>query len=781
MKPTRPRISRAAVLAFVVSAFAASAASSKVVEYDLVIATQSVNYTGESVEALTVNGGIPGPVLEFTEGDTARIRVRNELDGWSSVHWHGLLLPAAQDGVPGVTFAGIAPHSTFTYEFPIRQAGTYWYHSHSGFQEQRGVYGSIVIHPRGGERHQADHDYVAVLSDWTNESPVRVMGLLKSGNEWFAVKRGTNQSVVGALWRGRIVDFFQREWESMPDNEISDVAYDTLLINGKLDERFAAKPGETVRLRIINASAASYQFVEFAGGPMKVIAADGLDVEPFDIDRLLVAIAETYDVLLTLPSDGAFELRASSRDGSGSVTALLGSGERIAAPAVPQPDYYQNAMNAGYWKAMMRTAWDVEGSVTLYPPGEAPPHTDMADMHAMPGMHDMAGMGETAGMHDAAGMHAMPGMHDMAGMHDADLMDAPDAGGSMPGHEKDPMPSASPPKGHAGMKMAPATPGRPKPPYERLRSTEDTTIAGPRPTRVIELNLTGDMGRYVWSMNGRTLHPDNTIRIHKGERVRFVMSNRTMMSHPMHLHGHFFRVLNGQGARAPLKHTVDVAPMATTVIEFDANEEKDWFFHCHVLYHMAGGMERIVHYEGTEVDAATLKAREKLYAPKWYTFGEVGLLSSMTGGAVQVSSTRHIFEFGWEAGFQEDIYDLTGAYNYYWNRYFQPFVGVNAWKEAPYGDGVRGVLGFSWLLPLNVRTSVWVGTDASFRWQAEKELQITRRLKAFGEVQYDTVTKWEWTAGGEFTINRYAALTGQYSSEYGVGAGFRIYFSAPAF
>ncbi|MFP6639416.1 MAG: multicopper oxidase domain-containing protein, partial [Myxococcota bacterium] len=323
------------VLVLGLCSLAALRGEAKVVEVELTIASGEVDFSGDVVEALTVNGGIPGPTLEFTEGDVARIHVRNELDVPSSVHWHGLLVPNPQDGVPLVTFPGIPAHSVFTYEFPIRQAGTYWYHSHSGLQEQRGVYGSIVIHPRDGPLHAADHDYVVVLSDWTDENPDHVMGLLKSENDWYAVKRNTNQSVWGALRRGQFGDYLRRDWESMPENEISDVAYDRFLIDGRTDRHFAAKPGETVRLRIINAGSATYFYMQFAGGNMTVIAADGQDVVPFETERFLIAIAETYDVLITVPGEGNYELRATAQDGSGFVNALIGSGKRVVAPNIP--------------------------------------------------------------------------------------------------------------------------------------------------------------------------------------------------------------------------------------------------------------------------------------------------------------------------------------------------------------------------------------------------------------------------------------------------------------
>jgi FtsP/CotA-like multicopper oxidase with cupredoxin domain len=677
---------------------------------ELTISTSTVNFTGTPVEALTVNGSVPGPTLHFREGQIARIHVHNDLDIPSSVHWHGLLLPADMDGVPYVSFPGIAPHSTFIYEFPLKQAGTYWYHSHSGLQEQRGVYGAIVIHPRNGApTPPTDADHVLVLSDWTNANPDRVLGLLKSGNDYYSIRRGTNQHVWGAIRRGRLTDFLRREWRSMPDNEISDVAYDRFLINGRPESWIPANPGDRIRLRLVNAGASTYFYVQFAGGPMTVVAADGLDVEPFVTDRLLISIAETYDVIVRVPQNGTFEFRATAMDGSGSTSAFIDAGDqRFAAPDVPKPDYYQNTTNAGFLRAMWQTAWAVRGRTTVG--GErANPNT--------------------------------PGMH---------------------------------------MEMAPPAPGRPATPYAELVSPESTVIAGTRPVREVVLHLTGDMERYVWSMNGKTLSEQHEIPIKKGEVVRFVMINRTMMHHPMHLHGHFFRVLNGRGDRSPLKHTVDVAPMATTVIEFKANAEKDWFFHCHLLYHLVGGMARVVHYEGTEVDAATAAVRPELYDDPWYAFGEVSVLSQMSYGSAQISNTRNLVSVEWEGNWEGE-YDAFGGYTRYINRYLSLFGGVNAYDEGAGEDDVRGVFGLSLLLPLNIRSSVWGGTDGSLRWTARKELQLTRRLAAFGEGQYDTVTDWEWIAGGEFVLNKHLSVVGQYHSDYGAGAGLRARFWSGGF
>lgn len=694
---------------------ATTTAQAKVVEVNLTLDVEDVDKTGETVQGITVNGQIPGPLLEFTEGDTAVIHVHNKQKGWASVHWHGLLVPPQMDGVPYVSFPGIPPESTFTYEFPIIQSGTYWYHSHTGFHEQRGVYGPIVIRPKGEEKLPSVPDYdreqVIVLSDWTNENPHMVMGLLKSQSEWYSIVRNANQSLLGAIWNGRLVDFLSREWESMPANEISDVAYDGFLMNGATEQLFPAGPGEKVRVRIVDGSSSTYFYLTYGCGPMTIVEADGQPVDPVEVDRLLISVAETYDLILDVPPGKACELLASSQDGSGKVAGVFGKGEPAPAPEVPFPNYYINTMDAGYFPAMWRTAWDVGGSVEVYEPEEA---------------------------------EKIQGM----------------------------------PKGTMKMGM-PMQEGRPMNPYKLLRNPDDTRLSEPRPLRVVKLKLTGDMDRYVWSMNGEIIGPENTIRIKKGERVRFEMSNRTMMNHPMHLHGHFFRVINGQGANAPLKHTINVAPMETTVIEFDANEEKDWFFHCHILYHMAGGMERIVHYEGTEVDAATMASRPNAYKDRWYAFGSVGAMSQMTQGQAQFANTYNIIGADFEVGYKDGQYDVTGAYSRYINRYLSPFAGVNAFYDTSYGRDVRGVFGFSWLLPMNAPTAVWVGTDGSFRWTLTKEMFITRRLVAAGNIEYDTTTEWEYTGAAEYILTRHFSVMGQYNSDFGWGAGLRVRLYSP--
>jgi CopA family copper-resistance protein len=320
------------------------------VEYDLTVEKAIVNVTGKPVPAMTINGSIPGPVLRFEEGDIARIRVHNRMDEETSIHWHGLLLPFGMDGVPYLNFPPIAAGATFTYEFPLRQSGTYWYHSHSGLQEQVGVYGAIVIEPAGpsqaahhaghGHAGHSDREHVVLFSDWTDENPREVLRTLKRGSHWYALEKGSGQSLFGAARAGRLKPFLLGELQRMPPMDISDVAYDRFLANGRPETTLEASQGELVRLRLINGSSSTYFHLEFAGGEMTIVASDGLDIEPIREKRLLVAVAETYDVLVRIPEGGSYELRATAHDGSSYASAWLGSGARHPAPEVPRPDLY---------------------------------------------------------------------------------------------------------------------------------------------------------------------------------------------------------------------------------------------------------------------------------------------------------------------------------------------------------------------------------------------------------------------------------------------------------
>ncbi len=663
-------------LCFLIVSIIASASER---EYSLVIRNQSVNFTGTDVQAMTINESIPGPTLRFKEGDVARIHVKNEMEMETSIHWHGILLPNLQDGVPYVTTPPILSGTTFTYEFPIKHSGTYWYHSHTGLQEQKGVFGSIVIEP-AVSRIQTDLDHVVVLSDWTNENPDEILRTLKSGNDYYSLKKGSMQSISGALQENALGNVINRSWMRMPPMDISDVAYDAFIINGQTSSELNAQLGQTIRLRIINAAASTYFYVQFAGGHMKVISADGVDVKPMHTGRFLIAIAETYDVIIKIPENGAYEFRATAQDGSGYTSLFIGQGERVSAENVPQPNLYK--MHAGHGK---------EGS-------------------------------------------AMKGMSHEVGM----------------------------------MKMPMNK--RPMAPYDNLKSPASTALSEDHEVREVRLELTGDMERYVWSLNGKTLNEADMIRINRGENVRFIMVNKTMMHHPMHLHGHFFRVVNKHGDYSPLKHTVDVPPLGTRVIEFYANEQQDWFFHCHLLYHMKAGMARIVHYEGDELDPIISAIRKDLFKEHWYAWADASILSQITEGQIVAADTRNTLRGTWEAGWDDD-YEAVFTYERYFNRFFQAFAGgVLTDGEQEH----RGIFGFMYLLPLMFESTVWLDTEGDARISLENELQLTARLYVTGEFQYDSESKEEWAIGAGWTINKYFSAMLKHHSEYDFGAGIHI-------
>jgi FtsP/CotA-like multicopper oxidase with cupredoxin domain len=671
--------------------FPASISFAKVVEYDLNISYKTVNITGITAKAMALNDSIPGPTLRFVEGDLARISIKNSMDVATSVHWHGILLPYRQDGVPFVANPPIEPGETVGFEFLIKQAGTYWFHSHTGLQEQRGVYGSIVITPKKGERISSDQDKIIVLSDWTNENPDEILRTLKSGSDSYSLKKGSLQSLTGAFKKDALMTTINRSLMRMPPMDTSDIAYDAFLANGKTETLIPAKPGERVRLRFINASTATYFFLQFSGGPVQIVSSDGKDVQPVNADRFLMAIAETYDLIVMVPENGSYEFRASAQDGSGHTSIFIGSGKRIFAPYVPQPSPYK--MDMGHDEKKMK---DLHSKMTL-----------------------------------ENGMDKMMNMTSMNAVNE-----------------------------------------RPLYPYKILRSVGKSTLPKDNPTREIILTLTGDMERYIWSMNGETISAGNEIQIRHGENVRFVLINKTMMHHPMHLHGHFFRVINGQGDYSPLKHTVDVPPLATQIIEFEADEYNDWFFHCHILYHAKSGMARVVSYADKELDLDLQKIRHKLYKDSWYPTVHGTAQSHMTDGIASISNSKNIFSTAWQVGWQrvdKTEYDVELAYDRYFNRFLNLFAGLNLTN-----DYERGIFGIRYLLPLNIESTIRIDSAGEFRIELGQEIQLTPRLGIFGDFEYDTESKDEWLLGGKYTLSKTLALTSQYHSEFGAGAGLEF-------
>lgn len=784
---------------------AAPGALGAVREYHLTIAQEDVRIRDNTAGAMTINGQIPGPTLYFEKGDTARIHVTNEMNAATSIHWHGLLVPPSMDGVPFVTQVPIQPGATFVYEFPIRQTGTYWYHSHSELQEQSGLYGSIVI---DDGRHPVDRAYVVLLSDWTTEDPHEVLRTLKRGSHWYALEKGASQSIFGAAKAGRLGDYFSRELQRMPPMDIADVAYDYFLSNGRPETALAAEAGEKVRLRVINGSATTYFHLNFSGGPMTIISADGQRVEPVKEDLFLIGVAETYDVLVTLPERGAYELRATAHDGSGVTSTWLGQGEKHPARTIPRPDLYEPMAHGD------------AGSVLALTPAAA---MGMSDARVEAGAFDHPGTGH--GGHDM-GLGEMPAAREHPGQHGGGGSMArgmPDHHGHGVAHkpEHDAMPRESSPSAHvhgqmpaaehvgheqmpaAGAHVSAARPfshrfglleadvasrpelaseggkERPSTPYARLKAAEPTDPPAGAPVREIRLTLDGDMQRYTWFIDNQPVSEADTIRVREGEVVRFILINRTMMHHPMHLHGHFFRVINGQGDRAPLKHTVDVAPMATTVIEFYTDEIGDWLFHCHLLYHMKSGMTRLVHYDGFAPAPEVAAIRSNLTKERFYFYGHADLLTNMTEGGFTLTSSRLELAAGWEAGWQEvekTEWEAVSTIDYHVNRFTSVFTGVDVFGEGSGSKEVRGVAGLRYLLPLNVESSAWLDTDGGGRVMLHKELELTPRLALEGEVEYDTHEQWEGKVGFSYLVDKDVSILTHWHSEFGPGVGLQYRF-----
>ncbi len=818
------------LLRFIALAFVALAAvphtlTAKEVKVDLTIARQQINITGKNVTAMTVNGGIPGPTLRFTEGDTAVINVHNAMDTATSIHWHGMLVPPEMDGVPFISFPGIAAGATFTYRFPIRQSGTYWYHSHTMLQEQRGVFGSIVIQPKQRD-HSAEIDHVVVLSDWTNKNPHEILRNLRRGSEYPGIEKHTAQSLLGAAKTGKLGDWFGREAMRMPAMDLADVAYDAFLVNGKLEESLPAKPGSTVRLRVIDGSSSTFFHLTYAGGPMTLVEVDGQPVAPLQMKiPLLIGVAETYDILVKVPANGSYELRSTAQDGSGHSSLWIGNGEKHPVEDMPKPFVYDTMMG-----------FNARNSVALTPAGTM----GMADREVDAGKFDSPGM-HMEGMNHGAPMKmkmAMQGM-DQEAMADMEMpnTEMPDAAapriahskrdhdekginqGKMDHDEKAMDHSKTDHKAMAmdhstmsgmndmqdtGVKHNPAawydfllrddaarapllatdsamSKVRPFAPYKKLRAIKDTSYPASAPRREFRLTLDGDMNRYVWTINNKPIQPGDDLHIRQGEVVRFIMINRTMMHHPMHLHGHFFRVLNGQGKRSPLKHTVDVEPMSTTVIEFMADVPGDWFFHCHLLYHMMSGMARIVEYEGFTPAPETVAVRDRIYqeANPWFFYGYADILSSETQGVLTFSDLLNVVSLEWEAGWQNidgPRWEGDLTYGRYFNRFTTVFAGVYAEGSNSDSEVERAVAGISYLLPGNFRSRAWIDSDGGARVTLDREIILTPRLGIFGEVEYDTHDHWSSQAGLSYIIGQYLSATTLWDSDYGFGAGITLRF-----
>ncbi|WP_294297438.1 copper resistance system multicopper oxidase [uncultured Sphingomonas sp.] len=564
------------------------------------IAHQMMTIDGRQSHAIGINGTVPAPLIRLREGQTVRLHVENTLDEDTSIHWHGLILPFYMDGVPGVSFPGIRPRSAFTYEFPIVQSGTYWYHSHSGLQEQMGHYGPIVIDPKGDDPIGADREHVVVLSDHSQLHPHTIFRKLKQQGGYFNYQK---QTLAGLIAGEDQSAKERRAWGAMrmDPTDVADVTGSTYtyLVNGhgpRDNWTGLFRPGERVRLRLINASAMTTFNVRIPGLKMTVVQADGLPVRPVTVDEMQIAVAETYDVIVEPTDDRAYTIVGESVDRSGMARATLAPREGMAAaipplrrrPLADMKDMGMGAMAGMDHAAMGHAAPSASASATAPCP---PEHAAMGHCTPTASAAGAATSGQHAGMdHASGGMdHAM-----------RDFSNAPEVKKTPTVQTISPMPVDR--MGEPGQGLDDV--GHKVLVYSDLVAvTRNPDVRAP--DRALRIHLTGNMERYMWAFDGEKLSEvRKPIPFLKDERVRVTLVNDTMMGHPIHLHGHFFELVTGKGDYAPRKHTIQVQPGGTATFDVTTDAVGDWAFHCHMLYHMHGGMMQVVSVRPRDGDAA---------------------------------------------------------------------------------------------------------------------------------------------------------------------------------
>lgn len=718
----------------------------RTIRYDLYVKDTIVNFSGRERKAVAINGSIPAPTLTFTQGDTALIYVHNMLDVGTTIHWHGIFLPNEFDGVPYLTQMPIPPHETHLYTFPIIQNGTYWYHSHSELQEQSGMYGALILLKR--DKEPSTPTIPLVLSDWTDMKPAEVDRSLHNGTDWFAIKKKTTQSYGEAIGQGKLGVKIANEWKRMNAMDVSDVYYEKFLINGKNQSEVTHyKKGDKVRLRIMNGGASTYFWLSWAGGKIAVVANDGNDVEPVEVDRLLLAVSETTDIIVTLPGDGAYEFLVTPEDRTAHASLWLGNGEKIAATPLPKLKYFEGMK-------MMNQMMKMNG--------------DLDDM----GMNMSY---QTMDMNEVM----YPEISGPDSKEDSKDMD-------MTGHDHHSMED----KEESMKDQSIVTLN-----YAMLKSTKKTTL--PEGTvKTMRFELTGNMNRYAWTIDNKTVSESDKILIRKGENVRMIIFNNSMMRHPMHLHGHEFRVLNGQGEYAPLKNVLDIMPMETDTIEFAPGPAGDWFFHCHILYHMMSGMGRIFSYENSPLNPEIPNpayAQRKLFADDrmFHIMAEAGFETNGTEGEVMLGNTRYKLSGMWHIGYKpEHGYEAEVIAGRYLGKmqWLFPYIGFDyhlkhhGGPENIFGDETEnwfgqvsnkndrqaGTIGVIYTLPLLIQADMRVDTDGKLRFQLSRDdISLTSRLRWNWMINTDK----EYMTGLRYIVTKYISLSAHYDSDMGPGAG----------
>ena len=709
----------------------------KVVRYDLFVNDTTVNYSGARAKAIAINGQIPAPTLYFTEGDTAEIYIHNLMNTETSIHWHGLILPNNQDGVPYLTYTPIKALSTFKYRFPIVQNGTYWYHAHTGLQEQIGLYGAFIIHKK---TEDTIPEYTILLSDWTNENPMEVLRSLKIANDWYAIKKHSTQNYGAALFSGHLGTKMQNEWKRMFAMDVSDVYYNAFLVNGHKEITATQfKAGQKIHLRIVNGSASTYFWLQFAGSKLNVVASDGEDVVPVDVDRMLIAVAETYDVIVTIPDNMSYEFKATAEDRTKSTSLWLGEGMKMQAPVLPTLKYFV-------------------------------------------GMKMMNSMMKFNGQMDAMGMKMSNQQMDMNSVMYPEITgEAKNKKKKQPVNDKmqmnmsNPLSYAQEKDQHEIITLN----------YGMLRATENTSLPTAR-TIILNFTLTGNMNRYQWSINNTTLGDTDKILIHKGENVRIILNNQTMMRHPMHLHGQFFRVLNGQGDYAPLKNVLDIMPMEIDTIEFAANYTGDWFFHCHILYHMMSGMGRVFSVPDSipNIELSSVKnAWHKFTKDEnmWHFSTQIPIQSNGVFPKVMLMNRHYNFDAMGMIDYKMNFESETHFARYFGqHQYLKLYIGSDIRMISESASHISDTIittiesrivvtgGAQYLLPMFIQTDLRIDHTGHIRFQISRnDLALTSRLRL--DAMWNTEREYE--IGLRYIALKRLSLSANYDSHFGLGGG----------
>lgn len=727
----------------------------KVVRYDLYVADTLVRYADKEKRAIAVNGQIPMPTLEFTEGDTAEIVVHNQLKESTSLHWHGVFLPNKEDGVPWLTQMPIEPGETYTYRFPIIQNGTHWYHSHSGMQEQIGMYGNFVMKKRSDDstfRKGVDDlpTVPVMLSEWTNLNPDNIARMLHNANDWAAIKKNATQSYMEAIKAGKFKTKLTNEWKRMLAMDVSDVYYDKILINGQHSSALknidgkSLKAGDKVRLRISNGGASSYFWLRYAGGKITVVASDGNDLKPVEVDRLLIAVSETYDIVLTIPEEGlAYELLTTTEDRTQSASYFIGNGIKQLISPLPKLKYFEGMQ-------MMNDMMKMNG--------------DLDDMGMKMSLQQMDM--NTVMYPEIAGNKEQKQDHSQHHMPMSDTVNPADA--------------------HALEEIKTLN-------YAMLESPHNTTLADGAPIRDLKFTLTGNMNRYVWSMDNKIMSETDKILVKKGEILRITLYNNSMMRHPMHLHGYDFRILNGKGNNAPLKNVMDIMPMETDTIEFLADQDGDWFFHCHILYHMMAGMNRVFavgDYENPYLPDKKMAYKMLQHESNMPHFMiENDFATNGNDGEAMLSNARWSLGTEWRLGYHNmHGYEVETHLGRYIGKmqWFMPFVGFdwryrkmeshevdkNLFGQVNKKDNRAAVsLGFMYTLPMLVNFQAEVYHDGIVRLSLMREdIPISKRLRAGLMVNTDR----EYMGELKYVINKNMGIRTHYDSDMGFGVGLSL-------